>query len=219
MGLTEQTAIIFTTDHGFYFGEHGGLFGKMTSDKRPDGTLRPHGGPGSKWAHSPLYEELVHIPLLIHVPGMNPGAYGQLTSVVDVMPTVLDMLSIDIPSFVDGRSLLPALRDTSLPGREFVVSSLPFANPGDSVHLVDNLLRVLDAPPVTTVTTAEWSLLYSTEAGISEMYNLASDPLQLENVIAHKPEVANDLHRYLVRFMRETGLPDFLLRPRLDLRL
>ena len=135
------------------------------------------------------------------------------------MPTVLDMLGIEIPSFVEGRSLLPALRDTSLPGREFVVSTMPFANPGDSVHVVDSLLRVLQAPLVTTITATDWSLLYSTEAGVSELYNLISDPLQLENVIAHKPEIAKELHQYLVRFMRETGLPDLLLRPRLELRL
>ena len=61
MGLMEKTAIIFTTDHGFYFGEHGGLFGKMASDKRPDGSLHTYGEPGSSWAYSPLYEELVHL--------------------------------------------------------------------------------------------------------------------------------------------------------------
>ena len=46
MGLTDKTTVIFTTDHGFYFGEHGGLFGKMNSDKYPDGTLRPYGEAG-----------------------------------------------------------------------------------------------------------------------------------------------------------------------------
>jgi len=51
------------------------------------------------------------------------------------------------------------------------------------------------------------------------LYNLTSDPLQLENLIAHKPEIAKDLHQYLVRFMGETGLPDALLRPRLEPRL
>ena len=39
MGLMENTAFVFTSDHGFYFGEHGGLFGKMTFAKRPDGSL------------------------------------------------------------------------------------------------------------------------------------------------------------------------------------
>ena len=54
MGLMDNTAIIFTTDHGFYFGEHGGLFGKMSSDKSLDGRLRPYGEPGSTWARSPF---------------------------------------------------------------------------------------------------------------------------------------------------------------------
>ena len=43
MGLKEKTAVIFTSDHGFYFGEHGGLFGKMTFAKRADGSLYRHG--------------------------------------------------------------------------------------------------------------------------------------------------------------------------------
>ena len=73
MGLANRTVVIFTTDHGFYFGEHGGLFGKMSSDKYPDGTLRPYGESGSTWTHSPMFEELVHIPLLLHVPGLPAG--------------------------------------------------------------------------------------------------------------------------------------------------
>ena len=46
MGLMDKTAIIFTTDHGFYFGEHGGLFGKMSGDKLPDGSLQALWGTG-----------------------------------------------------------------------------------------------------------------------------------------------------------------------------
>ena len=116
MGLMEKTAIIFTTDHGFHFGKHGGLFGKMNSDKLPDGSLRPYGEPGSKWAYSPLFEELIHLPLLIQAPGVAPGVFKGLSSAVDVMPTVLDLLGLEIPAFVQGRSLAPGMRDNSLPG-------------------------------------------------------------------------------------------------------
>ena len=219
MGLMDNTAIIFTSDHGFYFGEHGGLFGKMSSDKHPDGTLRTYDEPDSMWSYSPLYEELVHIPLLIYVPGMAPGAYKGLTSAVDMMPTVLDILGLEIPAFVQGRSLAPGMRDSSLSGREFVVSSIPFANPGDPVRSVDNFLRSLLDPPATTITSGEWSLLYSPQEGISELYNLASDPSQQENVISENLDDAREIHQFLVKFMRQTGVPDRLLSPRLELRV
>ena len=219
MGLAEKTVVIFTTDHGFYFGEHGGLFGKMSSDKYPDGTLRPYDEPGSQWSYSPLYEEIVHLPLLIRAPGVPPGCYTGMSSAVDVMPTVLDLLGLGIPGFVQGRSLAPGLRDPEAQGRDFVVSSLPFANVGDPVHSVDNLLRVLTEPPVTTVTSGEWSLLYSPLPGISKLYNLAADPSQSDNVIERQMEVASELHQKLVRFMRETDVPERLLNPRLELRM
>ena len=50
MGLMENTAIIFTSDHGFYFGEHGGLFGKMTLARQADGTLYEG---GDRWDFCP----------------------------------------------------------------------------------------------------------------------------------------------------------------------
>ena len=219
MGLADKTMVIFTSDHGFYFGEHGGLFGKMSSDKYPDGTLRPYDEPGSQWSYSPLYEEIVHLPLVVRAPGVTPGGYAGLSSAIDVMPTVLDLLGIDIPRFVQGRSLAPAMRDTSLSGRDYVVSSLPFANPGDPVRSVDNFLRDLKDPPVTTVTSGEWSLLYSPEPGVSQLYDLKSDPHQLDNVIEKHLDTAREIHRLLVDFMRETDLPERLLLPRLELRM
>ena len=219
MGLSEKTVVIFTTDHGFYFGEHGGLFGKMSSDKYPDGTLRPYDEPGSQWSYCPLYEEIVHLPLLIRAPEVSPGAYQGMSSAIDVMPTVLDLLGLDVPDYVQGRSLAPGMRDPSRPGRDYVVSSLPFANPGDPVASVDSLLRTLLEPPVTTVTSGEWSLLYSPVPGVSQLYNLNSDPQQLDNVIASRMDVASEIHQTLVRFMRETKVPDRLLQPRLELRI
>ena len=92
MGIQDETAIIFTTDHGFYFGDHGGLLGKMHYAKRPNGKLYFHGDTDSIWGFSPLYEELVHIPLLIHVPGVAPGSYDGFSAALDVMPTVLEVM-------------------------------------------------------------------------------------------------------------------------------
>ena len=71
MGLMEKTAVMFTSDHGFYFGEHDGLFGKMVYAKRPDGTLYRDREPDSQWDHSPLYQELVALPLLVYHPEVD----------------------------------------------------------------------------------------------------------------------------------------------------
>ena len=219
MGLTGKTAIVFTTDHGFYFGEHGGLFGKMAPEMGADGILPDMQSEDVTWGRDPLYEETILIPLLVHLPGIQPGGYGQLTSAVDVMPTVLDILGQEIPQSIEGSSLLPKMRDTSLAGRDFVVSSEPFTNPGDPVRYVDNISRMRGVLSTTTVTTEEWSLLYSVDPGISELYNLKSDPRQQQNVISSRPEVAKELHQHLVKFMRDTNLSPHLLEARSKLQL
>ena len=234
MGLMEKTAIIFTTDHGFYFGEHGGLFGKQFA-ARADGSPCNRWDKDSTWGPNPLYKENILLPLLVYVPGISPGVYDPLTSAVDVMPTVLDILGQDMPSFVEGSSLLPKMRDTSLPGREFVVSSEPFTNPGDSVRYVDNVLRRRGGLSMITVTAGDWSLLYSgspekaeskTKGMVqlphmwqSQLYNLSSDPRQEQNVISHHTEVAKELHQYLVKFMHDTNVAPDHLKSRSELQL
>ena len=62
LGLMDNTAIIFTSDHGFYFGEHGGIFGKeiMATVTTMINEMR--------WKGSPLYEEVTNIPLFIYLP-------------------------------------------------------------------------------------------------------------------------------------------------------
>ncbi len=219
MGLMENTVIIFTSDHGFYFGEHGGLFGKLTFGKGADGFLHDHSDPASHWVFSPLYEEITLIPLLVYVPGSEPGNYGGMTSAIDVMPTVLDIAGRPMPEWVDGTSLLPRVHDSNMAGRDFAVTTVPFANPGDPVRSVDSIRRRLGSALVTTVTVDEWSLLYCEDPGLSQLYHLPSDPSQQHDVISSNGDVARDVHQHLVKFMRDTNLPEPLVKPRLELRL
>lgn len=218
MGLMEKTAIIFTTDHGFYFGEHGGLFGKMTRAKPSAVPYWEEIGRAGGWTRSPLYEEAIACPLLIYLPGVQPGVCHGLTSAIDLMPTVLDIMGQEVPAQVDGRSLLSMIQDTNLKGREFVISAGPFSNPADTASLVDSQTRLDTAGSDTTVTTDEWSLLYSV-TGAPLLYHLPSDPQQDKNIISQRPEVAGELHQLLVKFMDETNLPSHLREPRLELKL
>jgi len=214
MGLMEKTSIIFTTDHGFCFGEHGGYFGKLMR-ARPSTT--PYWfDTGNRWTRSPLWEEIAACPLFIYMPRIRPGLYHGLTSAVDIMPTVLDILGQEIPRSVEGRSLLPAMRELSTKGREFVVTTHPFSNPRQVIRSVDGQERETEGSD-TTITTKEWSLLYHPEPGQSWLYHLPSDPKQEKNVIEGHPDVARELHQMLVKFMHDTNLPAELRDPRMKL--
>ena len=111
------------------------------------------------------------------------------------------------------------MADSSVPGRGYAVSTIPFANPGDPVRSVDNVRRQLQASPVTTLTAGNMTLLYSADPGMSELYDLAADPRQHRNIIGDRSEDASELHKLLIRFMKETGVAEGLLNPRLELRI
>ncbi len=79
--------------------------------------------------------------------------------------------------------------------------------------------RRLGRAPVTTITTDEWSLLYSIDAGMSQLYHLPSDAGQGSDLAGRKPDVARGVHERLVKFMADTRLPEALRAPRAELRL
>ena len=219
MGLLDNTAVIFTSDHGFYFGEHGGMFGKANLATRPDGALYRHGDKDAPWGFSPIYEEVAKIPLLLRIPGVSAGQYSGLTSAIDVMPTVLDLAQIAIPEWVEGQSLLPKTTGQTAHGRDFVLTAEPMASPGDRVRSVDDIGRPLGDWQVITVTTQEWSLLYSPERGKSQLFHLPSDPGQTCNRISQDRHVANELHRHLLEFMDAVDAPPHLKEPRSQLEI
>jgi arylsulfatase A-like enzyme len=217
LGLLENTVIILTSDHGYYFGEHG-LFGKMVfaKDTDPGQTVNENIG---IWSRSPYYEEVTKIPLLVYVPSISPGTYNGMTSAIDMMPTVLDILGKETPSDVEGRSLLPMMKDPSIPGYDHVFTSSSYVNAGDTDNSVDGVTRLAEKASMATVTTEEWTLLYDIEPGGSELYNIKSDPGQKKNVINKYADVARELHNLYVRHMRKTKVPKVKLEPRLELRL
>lgn len=200
MGLMDKTAIIFTADHGFHFGEHG-LFGKMVSEED-----RMHG--------APLYEEVTKVPLMFCIPGMGPGRRDALISHPDLMPTILEITGIDIPDIVQGKSILPVIKGEKDSNREFVVTTMPLYNPGETTRVVDNWSRQVVEFLHATITTHKWSLLYAHEGGPVELYDLESDPEQTNNVEADNRDVVEELHANYVNLLEELGTEERLLAPR-----
>ena len=72
---------------------------------------------------------------------------------------------------------------------------------------------------MTTVSTDEWVLLYTTDEGMSQLYHLPTDPGQVNNVIDDNVDVARGVHQNLVKFMLDTNLPERRIQPRLELKM
>ena len=85
-GLTDNTMIVYTSDQGFYMGEHGWF------DKRF------------------MYEESYRTPLLVRLPGGKRGATSRLVQNIDFGPTILDLAGISTPADMHGESFLPVLK-------------------------------------------------------------------------------------------------------------
>jgi len=197
LGLLENTAIIFTTDHGFYFGEHG-LIGKTRM----------------------LYEEVNHIPLMIRMPGKAGGERNlDFVQPADLMPTILELADVGIPNTVHGKSLVPLLKGTGPGARNFAVSSWAIIHPpaGERVDFASQAYSWAKAARDTrpsTIVDSEWTLLFGAGDVEPELYHLPSDPQQRTNVFAKHPGEAKRLHSQFVRFLESVGTAEEYLKPR-----
>lgn len=96
-GLTGNTIVIYTADHGDSLGSHGGMV-----DKAGD-----------------MMEELMHIPMVIRWPGVTRGTKSEaLVSNLDLAPTVLEMAGIVPPEYMDGESMVSLLKGAATGWRE-----------------------------------------------------------------------------------------------------
>jgi arylsulfatase A-like enzyme len=120
---------------------------------------------------------------------------ARLTSAIDIMPSVLELLGVPPPEglALHGRSFVPVLEGDAGPGRELVVTTMPLTNPGEDVRVVDSVLRRVTAFQPATLSTRERSLLYAARGEPVELYHLPSDPRQETNVAERHPGVVHDL--------------------------
>ena len=101
-GLSDNTIIVFTSDHGYHTGEHG-LWQKMS-----------------------LFEESTRVPLLIVAPGVSKSgtAAAAPVSQVDLYPTLAALCGVNAPDSLQGQSLVPLLADAGSPGRGWAISQV-----------------------------------------------------------------------------------------------
>ncbi len=148
-GLRESTLVIFTSDHGEEFNEHGRV----------------------GWHSHSLYDELLRVPLVIRLPG---GAHAgrrvaDLVRLLDVAPTVLDVLALPAAPTFEGVSVR-TLFDTDAPPRVAISQQ-----------------DTKDAPLVSSLRTSDWKLyedIVVRRLYRDRLFDLRVDPGEQHNVLA-----------------------------------
>jgi choline-sulfatase len=164
LGLTDQTLVIFTADHGEEFLEHGRL---------------GHG--------KTVYEEMIHVPLIVGCPHWEPGVVDVPAANLDIFPTALACLGLPEPAGLEGRALGPAV-----PAPRTVFSQTGKRN------------RILAAR------SGDLKLIRD-RGGNVELYDLAADPGEQRDLSERAPPglapLAAELDVFRRRLRKSANLP------------
>ncbi|WP_397568622.1 sulfatase-like hydrolase/transferase [Schlesneria sp. T3-172] len=165
--LTDNTCIVIVGDHGEGLNEH---------QEPTHGYL--------------LYRSTLHVPLIIVPPPSSPFPTAppppvrvtQPVPLVDLMPTMLDLLRLPIPKPLSGQSLAGLWRGEPVSPRDcFSMTDEPFLDNGWA--------------PLRSLTTSEWKYIRSPKA---ELYRISDDPDELTNLAESQPDIVNDLEQRLM---------------------
>lgn len=202
LDLYDDSLIVFISDHGQPLGnkEHGhGIMRKC----------RP-------WP----YEELIHIPLILHVPGMDYQRITSFVQTVDIAPTIMDFLNVSNGTEkMQGQSLLPLIQGQKDKLRDFVISGYfnfswsIIAENWSYVHWIDEkdlndpqkVMALYGFAPMeenTDIWTCTPGSVTDTPRG-NELYDRRKDPFQLNNLVDQHPDIAKESFHRLRNFMLE----------------
>ncbi|RFF31260.1 sulfatase [Wenzhouxiangella sediminis] len=175
MGELERTLIVMTADHGEGLGEHNEI------------------------THAVLaYDSTLHVPLIVRPPGDATGRVSRViderVGTVDIVPTVLDVLGLDVPAELHGQSLASLWRDVVEEDKPEVAY--------EPRYYAENL------SPRLTHGWGELRVLYEGDMKYihgprPELYDLSVDPHELENLVADRSEQAREMRGNLATFIRE----------------
>jgi len=190
-GLSENTIIVYTSDQGFYLGEHGWF------DKRF------------------MYEESMHMPLLIKYPKkIKAGSVNNdLVLNVDYAPTLLSLAGIEIPNDMQGKSFVPVLENkTKAPFRDAVYYhyyEYPYWH---------------NVQPHYGIRTDRYKLIhYYYDVDEWELFDLENDPNEMTNIYNTKEnsELVTNLKNRLAALKKETkmDMSDDELKKMTDIRI
>jgi tetratricopeptide (TPR) repeat protein len=173
-GRLESTLVVVVGDHGEMLGEHG---------EQQHGFF--------------VYDAAVRIPLIVAGPGVPARDISDQVRIVDVMPTILDLVGIDIPADVQGTSLTPLARGEALDLLAYSETWYPRYHYGWSelVAVRDGRYKFIAAPR-------------------RELYDIQQDPGETNDLSSSNPRMADALQRGLSDLAATTATRAVAQQPR-----
>ncbi|MBV7338922.1 sulfatase-like hydrolase/transferase [Chloroflexi bacterium TSY] len=176
--FADNTLTVYFSDHGDYMGTHGAINRKEN----------PH-------------ENSVHIPAIFHWPETIPAQgrrNGLLFSLVDLFPTTLGLLGLDVPTHSQGSDFSPALRgDQNFSGPDAVLLEMS-GNPRWNLDFLD----------WRGLVTERWKYAFY-ETGHELLYDLESDPHEMNNLSESDPETCREMRQRLLALLADSREPYF----------
>ncbi|MCP4640102.1 MAG: sulfatase-like hydrolase/transferase [bacterium] len=170
----ENTIVVIVTDHGEEFWDHGFLMHSLT-----------------------LYEEQIHVPLIVRGPGLEPRLVEETVETLDVLPTVADLLGLAPNPLWQGLSLLADGRDAQRPA----FSSTRTLWPKYKIH-------------VEQVQLDNWKLIVDRTSGGEMLFDLGADPGEAVNLSEKHPARVLELRALLERHnQRNAAHAEMVERP------
>jgi uncharacterized sulfatase len=154
LGLTDNTIIALTGDHGYQLGEH------------------------SLWAKQTLFEGANHVPLIFTAPGVKPGVRRGLAVLVDIYPTLCDLAGLPPPKHLQGGSLKPMLDDPEAKSREIAISTMIATH----TKALGHSIRTDAFRYIAWDEGSSGEQLYDPRTDPDELHNLATKPMQAERM-------------------------------------
>jgi arylsulfatase A-like enzyme/Flp pilus assembly protein TadD len=171
----ENTVIVLAGDHGEGLGEHG---------EKTHGFF--------------IYNSTMHVPLIIRIPDIKGGrTIGEMVSLVDLMPTVLGAVGVDVPAQAQGKSLLP-----DIVGMREADKSVRSTQLGERTVYGETFLPRLHFN-WSELRGAENTKYHFIDAPKPELYDVGNDPGELHNLVADKKAVSEEMRAKLVGMIRE----------------
>lgn len=184
-GLMDNTLIVYTSDQGFYMGEHGWF------DKRF------------------MYEESFRTPLLMRLPGGVKGDIPQMVQNIDYAPTFLELAGVDVPADIHGCSLLPLLQGKEWTSGRKGLYYHYYEFPDE--HTVRPHLGVrTDRYKLIHILPCEFEGRQL--EGSWELFDLENDPLELSNIYGHEgtEQIADSLKDMLRELQLQYGEQEYV---------